>query len=113
MDAIWAALADEHRRTMLVALRDGPRTATELTDLVPIARPGASRHLRVLREAGLVTAEQDAQRRVYRLRDEGLQELDSWLQPYRDRWEQRLDALDTEVARGRTERTERTRGTRR
>ncbi|OII12574.1 helix-turn-helix transcriptional regulator [Curtobacterium sp. MCBA15_008] len=104
MDAIWGALADGHRRTMLAALRDRPMTVNELADLVPIARPGVSRHLRVLRESGLVEAEPDAQRRVYRLRTEPLTEIDEWLRPYRDRWDQRLDALDTEVARGRNER---------
>lgn len=104
MDAIWGALADGHRRTMLAALRERPMTVNELADLVPIARPGVSRHLRVLRESGLVEAEQDAQRRVYRLRTEPLTEIDEWLRPYRDRWTQRLDALDTEVARGRHER---------
>lgn len=104
MDAIWGALADGHRRTMLAALRDAPRTVNELAAMVPIARPGVSRHLRVLREAGLVESEQDAQHRVYRLRTEPLTEIDTWLQPYRDQWEQRLDALATEVARGRHER---------
>ncbi|MBT2501864.1 helix-turn-helix transcriptional regulator [Curtobacterium sp. ISL-83] len=104
MDAIWGALADGHRRTMLAALREGPRTVNELAELVPIARPGVSRHLRVLREAGLVESEQDAQRRVYRLRNEPLTEIDEWLRPYRDQWDQRLDALATEVARGRRER---------
>jgi DNA-binding transcriptional ArsR family regulator len=103
MEAVWSALADEHRRTMLIALRDGPRTVNELAALVPIARPGVSRHLRVLREAGLVESEQDAQRRVYRLRDEPLRQVDEWLLPYRTQWNQRLDALDTEIARGRTD----------
>ena len=85
---------------MLEALRTEPATAGELAELLPIARPGVSRHLRVLREAGLVDVRQDAQRRVYSLRPEPLAELDSWLGPYRALWKHRLDALHTEIARG-------------
>ncbi len=86
---------------MLEILGTHPATVGELADAVPIARPGVSRHLRVLREAGLVEVEQQAQWRIYRLRPEPLAELDSWLARYRAVWEQRLDALHTEVARGR------------
>lgn len=100
MEAALRALADESRRTMLEALAERPRTVTELADLLPIARPGVSRHLRVLREAGLVTVEADAQRRIYRLQPEPLTEVEDWLTTYRARWEQRLDALHTEIARG-------------
>lgn len=85
---------------MLEALAERPRTVTELADLLPIARPGVSRHLRVLREAGLVTVEADAQRRIYRLQPDPLTEVEDWLTTYRARWEQRLDALHTEIARG-------------
>ncbi len=85
-------------------LANGPATAGELAALLPIARPGVSRHLRVLREAGLVEAHQEAQRRVYTLRPAPLAELDQWLGRYRSLWEQRLDALHTEVARGKRER---------
>jgi DNA-binding transcriptional ArsR family regulator len=104
MEAALRALADESRRTMLDALAGGPATAGELAALLPIARPGVSRHLRVLREAGLVEFRQQAQRRVYRLRPEPLAEVDAWVGRYRDLWEQRLDALHTEVARGKRER---------
>ena len=104
MDAVLQALADESRRTMLEALAGKPATAGELAALLPIARPGASRHLRVLREAGLVQVRQEAQRRVYSLRPEPLAEVDEWLGRYRTFWEQRLDALHTEVARGKHER---------
>ena len=100
MDAVLQALGDESRRTMLEILRDHPATAGELAEALPIARPGVSRHLRVLREAGLVDVEQQAQFRIYRLRPESLAELDGWLGRYRDLWESRLDALHTEVARG-------------
>jgi DNA-binding transcriptional ArsR family regulator len=101
---VLQALSDESRRTMLEALTGGPATAGELAALLPIARPGASRHLRVLREAGLVEVRQQAQRRVYRLRPEPLAEIHEWLGRYRALWEQRLDALHTEVARGQPER---------
>ena len=104
MNAVLQALADESRRTMLEALAGKSATAGELAALLPIARPGASRHLRVLREAGLVQARQEAQRRVYSLRPEPLAEVDEWLSRYRALWEQRLDALHTEVARGKHER---------
>ena len=104
MEAVFSALADESRRTLLEALAGGPATAGELAALLPIARPGVSRHLRVLREAGLVEARQDAQRRVYRLRPEPLAEVEEWLSRYHALWEQRLDALHTEVARGKNNR---------
>jgi DNA-binding transcriptional ArsR family regulator len=94
------ALSDESRRTVLGILRDHPATAGELAEALPIARPGVSRHLRVLREAGLVDVRQDAQRRIYTLRPEALIEVDEWLGEYRRLWEHRLDALHTEIARG-------------
>jgi DNA-binding transcriptional ArsR family regulator len=104
MEAALRALADESRRTLLEALVEGPATAGELAALLPIARPGVSRHLRVLREAGLVDVRQEAQRRVYSLRAEPLGEVDEWLGRYRALWEHRLDALHTEVSRGKRER---------
>ena len=104
MEAALRALADESRRTMLETMAAGPCTVSELAALLPIARPGVSRHLRVLREAGLVEVRQQAQRRVYRLRPEPLAEVDEWLGHYRSLWEQRLDALHTEVARGKHQR---------
>jgi DNA-binding transcriptional ArsR family regulator len=103
MDTVLHALADESRRTMLEILRAHPATVGELAQALPIARPGVSRHLRVLREAGLVEVEQQAQWRIYQLRPEPLAELDSWLGRYRALWEQRLDALHTEIARGKRE----------
>jgi DNA-binding transcriptional ArsR family regulator len=104
MDAVLQALSDESRRTVLDALRGGPATVSELAALLPIARPGVSRHLRVLREAGLVDVRQEAQWRIYQLRPGPLAELDDWLDGYRALWEQRLDALHTEVARGKRSR---------
>ena len=104
MDAVLQALSDESRRTMLDTLASGPATVNELAALLPIARPGVSRHLRVLREAGLVEVRRKAQQRVYTLRPEPLADVDEWLGRYRALWQQRLDALHTEVARGKRER---------
>ena len=100
VDVVLQALADRSRRTLLEILRDHPATAGELAEALPIARPGVSRHLRVLREAGLVEAQHDAQRRIYNLRPEPLAELDAWLGSYRALWQNRIDALHTEIARG-------------
>jgi DNA-binding transcriptional ArsR family regulator len=100
MDVVLQALSDASRRTVLEALSDGPATVGELAALLPIARPGVSRHLRVLREAGLVDVRKDAQFRVYNLRPEPLVELDRWLGHCRSLWEARMSALHTEIARG-------------
>jgi DNA-binding transcriptional ArsR family regulator len=105
MDVVLQALADRSRRTVLEILRDHPATAGELAEALPIARPGVSRHLRVLREAGLVDVRQEAQRRIYTLRPEALVEVDEWLEGYRALWRNRLDALHTEVARGKKARS--------
>lgn len=107
MDNVLHAISDGSRRTVLAALSEGPATVNELAELLPIARPGVSRHLRVLREAGLVDVRGDAQRRIYTLRPQPLRELDDWLEPYRAIWTQRLDALHTEIARGKRERSNR------
>jgi DNA-binding transcriptional ArsR family regulator len=100
MDMVLHALADESRRTVLAILRDHPATVGELADALPIARPGVSRHLRVLREAGLVDVRAQAQQRIYSLRAEPLAEVDAWLDDYRAIWQGRLNALHTEIARG-------------
>ena len=96
-----AALADPTRRQLLALLAAGEVAAGELAGRFPVSRPAISRHLRVLREAGLVTARTEGRRRLYALDPGPLRELDDWLEPYRDLWAQRLDALDTEIARGR------------
>ena len=100
MDAVLQALADGHRRTVLAILRGHSATAGELAAALPVARPGVSRHLRVLREAGLVDVRSEGQRRIYSLRPEALMEVDEWLGTYRALWQSRLDALHTEIARG-------------
>jgi DNA-binding transcriptional ArsR family regulator len=106
MDAVIDAVADGSRRTMLEALRERDATAGELAGLLPIARPGVSRHLRVLREAGLVDVRHEGQRRIYSLRAEPLGRLDEWLEPFRAAWQQRFEALHAEVARGRAARAD-------
>ena len=102
------ALADGNRRAVLETLMRGPAGAASWPPLLPIARPGVSRHLRVLREAGFVEVRQDAQRRIYSLRPEPLAEVDGYIGGYRALWEQRLDALRTELARGKRERGRKT-----
>jgi DNA-binding transcriptional ArsR family regulator len=98
-------LADPVRRFVVELLAEGERTAGELTDRVQaefgISQPAVSRHLRVLREAGFAGSEPRAQQRLYRLHPEPLAEVDAWLARYRPLWSQALDALDTEIHRGR------------
>ena len=87
-------IAEPTRRRILDAVREGERSVNELVEQVGMHQPGVSRHLKVLRDAGLVTVRRDAQRRLYRLRAEPLKELDAWLEPYRAEWSGRLDALE-------------------
>ncbi|MGY1720482.1 ArsR/SmtB family transcription factor [Blastococcus sp. SYSU DS0753] len=95
------ALADPTRRELIALLAGGERTAGELAAPFPVSRPAISRHLRVLRESGLVRVRAEGRERRYALDPKPLRELDEWLEPYRDLWAHRLDALDTEIARGR------------
>jgi DNA-binding transcriptional ArsR family regulator len=101
-----AALADPTRRELVTLLARGELSAGELAERFPVSRPAISRHLRVLREAGLVQVRSEGRRRLYALDPGPLRELDDWLEQYRDLWAQRLDALDTEIARGRRARRE-------
>jgi len=94
MESIFQALTDPTRRHILDLLREHPRMVGELVDQLKISQPLMSKHLRVLREAGLVQVRQDAQRRWYELRPEPLAEVDAWLSSYRQLWEARLDRLD-------------------
>jgi DNA-binding transcriptional ArsR family regulator len=95
----WSALADPHRRAVLELLREGPRPVGELVQYLSLSQPGTSKHLRVLRDAGLVTARTEAQRRLYALETRPLVELDDWLAPYRQMWDRRLDALERHLDR--------------
>jgi DNA-binding transcriptional ArsR family regulator len=94
MMTTFDALAEPMRRRILDLLREQPRFVGELGELLDISQPGISKHLRVLREVGLVRVRQDAQRRWYELRPEPLAEIDAWLEPYRKLWGERLDALE-------------------
>ena len=100
MDAL-AALADPTRRRIVELLAEREHDVTELHMHFRISQPAVSRHLRVLREHGLVRARPEAQRRVYSLDPTPLAALDDWLGRYRSFWAQRLDALETELHRGR------------
>ena len=90
-------LADPNRRRIMELLRDAERPVGELVDRLRISQPGVSKHLRVLRTAGLVAVRPDAQRRLYRVRFEPLIELDTWLEPYRRVWTEQLDALESHL----------------
>ena len=91
----YAALAEPHRRRILDLLRAGDRSVGELVaHLTDLSQPGVSKHLRVLREAGLVAVRADGRHRRYALRPAPLAEVDAWLAPYRAYWDARLDALE-------------------
>jgi DNA-binding transcriptional ArsR family regulator len=90
----YAALAEPSRRQILDLLRDGERSVTELVARLNLSQPGVSKHLRVLREAGLVQVRPEGRRRWYGLRAQPLAEVDQWLAPYRAHWTGRLDALE-------------------
>ena len=92
--AVLHVIAEPTRRRILDAVRGGERSVTELVDALGVHHPGVSRHLKVLRDAGLVDVRRDATRRLYRLRAEPLRELDEWLEPYRSELAGRLDALE-------------------
>jgi DNA-binding transcriptional ArsR family regulator len=87
-------LAEPNRRRILDLVRDGPRPVGEIVDAIGLTQPGTSKHLRVLREAGLLEVRPEGRRRLYALRLEPLAELDAWLAPYRRLWASRLDALE-------------------
>jgi DNA-binding transcriptional ArsR family regulator len=91
---VFAVLAEPNRRRILDLLREEERAVGDLVSALGISQPGVSKHLRVLREAGLVEVRPDAQRRLYHLRPEPLHEIDEWLEPYRLAWRDRLDALE-------------------
>lgn len=97
------ALVDPTRRRIVELLADGELSAGELAAHFETSRPGVSRHLRVLREHGLVRAREDGVRRLYSLDPGPLAELDEWLARYRSFWTNRLGALDTEIKRRRKE----------
>jgi DNA-binding transcriptional ArsR family regulator len=99
MASTFEVLAEPTRRRILDLLRDGERSVGELVDRLTLSQPGVSKHLRVLRDAGLVEVRVEAQRRWYGLRPEPLTEIDAWLAPYRRLWAQHLDALERHLER--------------
>jgi DNA-binding transcriptional ArsR family regulator len=90
----FEVLAEPNRRRILDVLLTAESSVGDIVDAMTLSQPLVSKHLRVLREAGLVEARVDAQRRIYRVRAEPLRAMDEWLQPYRRLWAQRLDALE-------------------
>ena len=99
MIATFELLAEPTRRRILDLLRDGERPVGELVERLSMSQPAVSKHLRVLRDSGLVDVRVDAQRRLYRLRPERLREVDAWIEPYRQLWTDRLDRLDRHLQR--------------
>jgi DNA-binding transcriptional ArsR family regulator len=93
----FEVLAEPSRRRILDLLRDDERSVGDLVDRLPLSQPGVSRHLRVLRDAGLVNVRQQAQKRLYAVNPEPLAEIDAWLAPYRRLWTQKLDALENHL----------------
>jgi DNA-binding transcriptional ArsR family regulator len=90
---VFEVLAEPNRRRILDLLMVKDRPVGDLVDALAVSQPAVSKHLRVLRDAGLVESRTDAQRRIYRLRTDPLQALDEWLRPFRDRWTTSLDDL--------------------
>jgi len=90
----FEVIAEPGRRMILDLLREGPRPVGELVRETGLSQPNTSRHLRVLREAGMVESKRDGQRRLYELRPEGLAEIERWLAPYRRMWRRSLDDLE-------------------
>jgi DNA-binding transcriptional ArsR family regulator len=89
----FEVLADSSRRHLLDAVRDRELSVSDLVNVVGLSQPGVSRHLRILRDAGLVTVRVDAQHRFYRAQPQALVDLEEWLAPYRRYWMAHLDAL--------------------
>src|ERR671932_2073024 len=100
--AALQVLGEPRRLQILDLLRNGERPVGELVDRVGLSQPAVSKHLRVLKDAGLVEARPDAQRRLYRIRPEPLVELDDWLASYRSLWNTHLDLLEHHLDRRRT-----------
>lgn len=99
MQDIFAVLADPTRRRILEVLRRSERPVSEVVEEVDIQQSGVSRHLGILREAGLVSVRRDAQRRLYSVEPAPLRELDAWLEDYREIWDQRFDNLEAHLQR--------------
>jgi DNA-binding transcriptional ArsR family regulator len=103
MDGLFTVLADPTRRQIIAMLAERERSAGELVAAFDISQPAISRHLRILREAGLVTVREEGQRRIYRLDAAPLAALDDWLMGYRRFWSTRLDRLEQRIEERRRE----------
>jgi DNA-binding transcriptional ArsR family regulator len=99
MESAFTVLAEPNRRAILTLLAGGERSVGDLESALNLSQPAVSKHLRVLREAGFVQATIAAQRRVYRIRPEPLQEVDAWMAPFRRYWETHVDALERHLDR--------------
>jgi len=97
MHTALQALSEPHRMAIVAMLADGERPAGDFVDALPVSQPTVSKHLSVLRQAGLVSVRKDANRRLYALNPAPLAELDAWLAPYRRFWTNRLDALEAHL----------------
>ena len=94
MESVFEIIAEPNRRAILSLLASSQQSVGEIGRQLHMSQPTVSKHLRVLREAGFVEATVDAQRRLYRLRPEPLQEVDAWLEPFRRFWSAHVDALE-------------------
>lgn len=94
----FAVLAEPSRRDLLTLLRHGEASVTSLVERSGLSQPVVSKHLRILRDAGFVSVLPDGQRRMYRLAPEPIAEIDAWLEPFRQFWAERLDALEQHLA---------------
>ena len=99
MESAFTVLAEPSRRAILTLLAGGERSVGDLESALNLSQPSVSKHLRVLRDAGFVEVTIDAQRRVYRIRPEPLQEVDAWMAPFRRYWSARVDALERHLDR--------------
>jgi DNA-binding transcriptional ArsR family regulator len=99
MASAFTVLAEPSRRAILTLLASGERSVGDLESALNLSQPSVSKHLRVLRDAGFVEATIEAQRRVYRIRPEPLQEVDAWMAPFRRYWSARVDALERHLDR--------------
>ena len=99
MESVFEVIAEPSRRAMLTLLVQSQRSVGEIERELRMPQPTVSKHLRVLREAGFVESTVDAQRRLYRLKPEPLQEIDAWLDPFRRFWSAHLDALERHLDR--------------
>jgi DNA-binding transcriptional ArsR family regulator len=96
---VFEAIAEPHRREILGLLRRSEMPAGAVVEAMGMSQPGVSKHLKLLREAGLVSMRADGQRRLYRVQADKLAELDAWLAPYRQFWRDKLDALEDHLMR--------------